>query len=171
MHTRNFNFSKIFTRSLWEKFLEEIVSEGENRMIKVNTMIAIMEMIEIEDEGLIPIRIVDGGDVSIGIGIGIRKEERPNFPSPIPPPPYLNLNLRWRWSRKCVLLNHQRCSFLLGESFLHPANAIRVNTVTMVFKLIQAAEKKWQRIHGYELLLVILSVEEFIDVDGELKVA
>ena len=33
MHTRNFNFSKIFTRSLWEKFLEEIVSEGENRMI------------------------------------------------------------------------------------------------------------------------------------------
>lgn len=85
MHTRNFNFSKIFTRSLWEKFLEEIVSEGENRMIKVNTMIAVMEMIEIEDEGLIPIRIVDGGDVSIGIGI--RKEERPNFPSPIPPLP------------------------------------------------------------------------------------
>lgn len=85
-------------------------------MIKVNTMIAVMEVIEIEDEGLIPIRIVDGGDVSIGIGIGIgiviviviRKEERPNFPSPIPPPPYLNLNLRWRWSRKCVLLNHQR---------------------------------------------------------------
>jgi hypothetical protein len=139
--------------------LEEIVSEGENRMIKVNTMIAVMEMIEIEDEGLIPIRIVDGGDVSIGIGIGIRKEERPNFPSPIPPPPYLNL--RWRWSRKCVLLNHQRCSFLPGESILHPANAIRINTVTMVFKLIQAAEKKWQRIQGYELLLVILSVEEF----------
>lgn len=155
MHTRNFNFSKIFTRSLWEKFLEEIVSEGENRMIKVNTMIGVMEMIEIEDEGLIPIRIVDGGDVSIGI----RKEERPNFPSPIPPPPYLNL--RWRWSRKCVLLNHQRCSFLPGESILHPANAIRINTVTMVFKLIQAAEKKWQRIQGYELLLVILSVEEF----------
>jgi hypothetical protein len=153
--------------------LEEIVSEGENRMIKVNTMIAVMEVIEIEDEGLIPIRIVDGGDVSIGIGIVIRKEERPNFPSPIPPPPYLNLNLnlRWRWSGKCVQLNHQRCSFLPGESFLHPANAIRVNTVTMVFKLIQAAEKKWQRIHGYELLLVILSVEEFIDVDGELKVA
>lgn len=98
MHTRNFNFSKIFTRSLWEKFLEEIVIEGENRMIKVNTMIAVMEMIEIEDEGLIPIRIADGGDVSIGIGISIRKEERPNFPSPIPPPPYLNL--RWRWSRK-----------------------------------------------------------------------
>jgi hypothetical protein len=97
MHTRNYNFSKIFTRSLWEKFLEEIVSEGENRMIKVNTMIAVMEMIEIEDEGLIPIRIVDGGDVSIGI----RKEERPNFPSPIPPPPYLNL--RWRWSRKMVI--------------------------------------------------------------------
>jgi hypothetical protein len=41
----------------------------------------------------------------------------------------------------------------------------------MVFKLIQAAEKKWQWIQGYELLLVILSVEEFIDVDGELKVA
>lgn len=122
-------------------------------MIKVNTMIAVMEMIEIEDEGLIPIRIVDGGDVSIGIGI--RKEERPNFPSPIPPPPYLNL--RWRWSRKCVLLNHQRCSFLPGESILHPANAIRINTVTMVFKLIQAAEKKWQRIRGDELLLVILS--------------
>jgi transposase-like protein len=41
--------------------------------------------------------------------------------------------------------------------------------LTMVFKLIQAAEKKWQRIHSYKLLPVVLSGEEFID--GVLKVA
>ena len=45
----------------------------------------------------------------------------------------------------------------------------RTTALTMVFKLIQAAEKKWQRIQGYELLPVILSGEEFND--GELKVA
>jgi putative transposase len=45
----------------------------------------------------------------------------------------------------------------------------RQTALTMVFKLIQAAEKKWQRIQGYELLPIILSGEEFID--GELKVA
>jgi transposase-like protein len=45
----------------------------------------------------------------------------------------------------------------------------KTTALTMVFKLIQAAEKKWQRIQGYELLPVILSGEEFID--GELKVA
>ena len=33
----------------------------------------------------------------------------------------------------CVLLNHQRCSFLPGESFLHPASAIRVNTVSPLY--------------------------------------
>ncbi len=41
--------------------------------------------------------------------------------------------------------------------------------LTMVFKLIQAAEKNWQRIHGYKLLPVVLSGEEFID--GLLKAA
>lgn len=45
----------------------------------------------------------------------------------------------------------------------------RQTALTMVFKLIQAAEKKWQRIHGYKLLPVVLSGEEFID--GALKVA
>jgi len=33
----------------------------------------------------------------------------------------------------------------------------------MVFKLIQAAEKSWQRIHNYKLLPVILTGEKFID--------
>jgi putative transposase len=45
----------------------------------------------------------------------------------------------------------------------------KTTALTMVFKLIQAAEKKWQRIQGYELLPVILSGEEFID--GALKAA
>jgi transposase-like protein len=45
----------------------------------------------------------------------------------------------------------------------------KTTALTMVFKLIQAAEKRWQRIQGYKLLPVILSGEEFID--GELKVA
>jgi transposase-like protein len=41
--------------------------------------------------------------------------------------------------------------------------------LTMVFKLIEAAEKKWQRLHSYKLLPVVLSGEEFID--GVRKVA
>lgn len=45
----------------------------------------------------------------------------------------------------------------------------KTTALTMVFKLIQAAEKKWQRIQGYKLLPVILPGEEFID--GALKVA
>ena len=45
----------------------------------------------------------------------------------------------------------------------------RQTALTMVFKLIQAAEKKWQRIHSYKLLPVVLSGEEFID--GVLKAA
>jgi len=45
----------------------------------------------------------------------------------------------------------------------------RQTALTMVFKLIQAAEKKWQRIHNYKLLPVVLSGEEFID--GVLKAA
>jgi transposase-like protein len=45
----------------------------------------------------------------------------------------------------------------------------KTTALTMVFKLIQAAEKKWQRIQGYKLLPVILSGAEFIN--GELKVA
>jgi transposase-like protein len=45
----------------------------------------------------------------------------------------------------------------------------KTTALTMVFKLIQAAEKRWQRIQGYKLLPVILSGGEFID--GELKVA
>jgi len=35
--------------------------------------------------------------------------------------------------------------------------------LTMVFKLIQAAQKNWQRIHGYKLLPVVLAGESFID--------
>jgi hypothetical protein len=35
--------------------------------------------------------------------------------------------------------------------------------LTMVFKLIQASEKNWQRIHGYKLLPLILTGEKFIN--------
>jgi putative transposase len=45
----------------------------------------------------------------------------------------------------------------------------RPTALTMVFKLIQGAQKKWQRIHSYKLLPVVLTGEEFID--GVLKVA
>ena len=41
--------------------------------------------------------------------------------------------------------------------------------LTMVFKLIQAAEKNWHRIHGYKLLPVVLAGETF--TDGLLQVA
>jgi len=33
----------------------------------------------------------------------------------------------------------------------------------MVFKLAQAAEKKWQRLHGYELNEDVLNGVKFID--------
>jgi putative transposase len=39
----------------------------------------------------------------------------------------------------------------------------RKTALTMVFKLIEAAEKKWQRLHSYKLLPVVLSGVEFID--------
>lgn len=39
----------------------------------------------------------------------------------------------------------------------------RKTALTMVFKLIQAAEKNWQRIHSYKLLPVILTGEQFLD--------
>ncbi len=39
----------------------------------------------------------------------------------------------------------------------------RQTALAMVFKLIQAAEKKWQRIHSYKLLPVVLTGEKFID--------
>lgn len=45
----------------------------------------------------------------------------------------------------------------------------RKTALTMVFKLMQTAEKKWQRIHGYKLLPVVISGEQFID--GVRKVA
>ena len=63
MHTRNLNFSKIFTKSLWEKSFDLFIK------------------IAVVDEDELPILIVDRRDVS--------KEEMPNFPSPIPLPPYL----------------------------------------------------------------------------------
>jgi transposase-like protein len=39
----------------------------------------------------------------------------------------------------------------------------RVTALTMVFKLVQGAEKRWQRIRGYKLLPVVLTGEPFID--------
>ena len=39
----------------------------------------------------------------------------------------------------------------------------RKTALTMVFKLIEAAEKKWHRLHSYKLLPVVLSGVEFID--------
>jgi hypothetical protein len=78
MHTRNFNFSKIFTKSLWEKsfdLLKRLSAKEANTMVMVKVKIAVVD----EDELLI--LIVDRRDVS--------KEESPNFPSPIPPPPNL----------------------------------------------------------------------------------
>ena len=41
--------------------------------------------------------------------------------------------------------------------------ASRITTLTMVFKLAQAAEKKWQRIHQYNLIPLVLAGVKFID--------
>ena len=45
----------------------------------------------------------------------------------------------------------------------------RLATLTMVFKLAQAAEKHWRRLNKYQLALKVLAGEQFID--GELKKA
>ena len=45
----------------------------------------------------------------------------------------------------------------------------RLATLTMVFKLTQAAEKHWRRLNKYQLALQVLAGEQFID--GELKKA
>ncbi len=39
----------------------------------------------------------------------------------------------------------------------------RTTIFTMVFKLPQATEKKWQRLHGYELIKDVLKGVKFID--------
>lgn len=39
----------------------------------------------------------------------------------------------------------------------------RLATLTMVFKLAQAAEQNWQRIHGFNLIPLVLSGAKFID--------
>lgn len=47
----------------------------------------------------------------------------------------------------CVLLSDQRCSFLPGESFLHPASAIRLNTVSPLYRRSRASspKKMWSK--------------------------
>lgn len=39
----------------------------------------------------------------------------------------------------------------------------RITTLTMVFKLVQAAEKRWQRIHSYKLIPLLLAGVKFKD--------
>jgi transposase-like protein len=39
----------------------------------------------------------------------------------------------------------------------------RKETLTMVFKLVQSAEKRWQKIHSSKLILLVLSGEKFVD--------
>ena len=45
----------------------------------------------------------------------------------------------------------------------------RIATLTMVFKLIQEAEKRWMRLRGYKLIPLVIQGKKF--VDGILKVA
>jgi len=45
----------------------------------------------------------------------------------------------------------------------------RIATLTMVFKLVQAAEKHWYRLRGFKLLSLVMQGKEF--VDGILKAA
>jgi hypothetical protein len=47
----------------------------------------------------------------------------------------------------CVLLSEQRCSFLPGESFIHPASAIKVNTVSPLYRCSRASslKKRWAK--------------------------
>jgi hypothetical protein len=42
----------------------------------------------------------------------------------------------------CALLSEQRCSFLPGESFIYPASAIRVNTVSPLYRRPTSPLKK-----------------------------
>ena len=137
MHTRNYNFSKIFTKSLWEKSFEEIVSEGENTMIKVNTMIAVMD----EDELLI--LIVDHRDVS--------KEERPNFPSPIPPPPNL---------RKSEKMETDEFTFYLYLYFYLYLKGISLG----VFSKVLNKGKYHRQLLAHEICLPANTVEKFINI-------
>lgn len=39
----------------------------------------------------------------------------------------------------------------------------RVETLTMVFKLVQSAEKRWQKIHNYNKISLVLSGEKFVN--------
>jgi hypothetical protein len=66
----------------------------------------------------------------------------------------------------CVLLSDQRCSFLPGESFIHPASAIRVNTVSPLYRRSRASslKKRW----GKYVPFLRLSGEWLLDYGFEI---
>jgi hypothetical protein len=66
----------------------------------------------------------------------------------------------------CVLLSDQRCSFLPGESFIHPASAIRVNTVSPLYRHSTASFLKKRC--GKYVPLLRLSGEWLLDYGFEI---
>lgn len=64
----------------------------------------------------------------------------------------------------CVLLSEERCSFLPGESFIHPDSAIRVNTVSSLYHRPTSPLKKRQ---GKYVPFLRLSGEWLLDYGFE----
>jgi len=141
MHTRNLILAKFSPKVYGKNLLKRLSAKekGENTMIKVNTMIAVMEM----DEDELLILIVDRRDVSISI----RKEERPNFPSPIPPPPYL------RWSGKMEI-----------DEFILYLYLIRISPGD--FSEVLSIGKYHRQLLADEVCLSANIVEKFINING-----
>lgn len=140
MHTRNFNFSKIFTKSLWEKsfdLLKRLSAKEVNTMVKVK--IAVMD----EDELLI--LIVDRRDVS--------KEERPNFPSPIPPPPNLRRSEKMETDEFTFYLYFYLYLYLKGISLGD-------------FSKVLSKGKYHRQLLAHEICLPANTVEKFINING-----
>ncbi len=136
MHTRNFNFSKIFTKSLWEKsfdLLKRLSAKEVNTMVKVK--IAVMD----EDELLF--LIVDRRDVS--------KEERPDFPSHIPPPPHLRRSGKMETDEFTFYIYLYLKGISLGD-----------------FSKVLSKGKYHRQLLAHEICLPANTVEKFINING-----
>jgi len=68
----------------------------------------------------------------------------------------------WRHIRSTNVIESAFASVRL-RTYKTKGMASRITTLTMVFKLAQAAEKNWQRIHQYNLIPLVLAGVKFID--------
>lgn len=68
----------------------------------------------------------------------------------------------WRHIRSTNVIESAFASVRL-RTYKTKGMGSRLTTLTMVFKLAQAAEKNWQRIHHYSLIPLVLAGVKFID--------